>query len=168
MAARLWTKNDRAHVTGRDFYHIFQKEMRSLYSLALILTNDCSATERCFVASLDDCLNAHSIFKEWALSWSKRAVIKNAIRVIFPRVEKDGETGPARVRMKSMLADALLGLQHFQRFVTVMFSSGKLQRQGMRPPVELLHSRGRNSSQPGTSTTCPECRTKANGCRFSA
>ena len=120
MATRLWTKNDSAHVTGRDFCHIFQKEMRSLYSLALILTNDRSAAERCFVASLEDCLNAHLIFEEWALSWSKRAVIKNAIRVISPRPERDGEASLAPVRMNSILADALLGLQHFQRFVTVM------------------------------------------------
>lgn len=122
MATKLWTKNDCVHAAGRDFCHIFQEEMRSLYSLALILTNDRSAAEKCFVASLEDCLNAHSIFKEWALSWSKRAVIKNAIRVILPRPEKDGEASlaPVRMKSKSMLGDALLGLQHFQRFVTVM------------------------------------------------
>ena len=71
MVTKLWTKNDCVHVTGKDFCHIFQEEMRTLYSLALILTNDRSAAEKCFVASLEDCLNAHPIFKERAFRGAK-------------------------------------------------------------------------------------------------
>src|SRR5215510_353210 len=124
MANKLRVTNDCAHVTGTDFCHIFQEEMQSLYSLALLLTNDHSIAEECFVASLEDCLNAHSVFEEWALSWSKRAVIKNAIRLTSPRPEKDDEAsftpdGLER-KSKSTLAHALFGLQQFQRFVTVM------------------------------------------------
>src|SRR5262249_27304423 len=122
MATRLLATNDCAHVTGTDFCHIFQEEMQSLYSLALILTKDHSLAEECFVTGLEDCLNAHSIFKEWALSWSKRVVIKNAIRLISP--EQDGEASPTPdglgLKTRSALADALIGLEQFQRFVIVM------------------------------------------------
>ena len=107
-----------------DFCHIFHEEMHGLYSLALILTKDHSLAEECFVAGFEDCLNAHSIFKEWALSWSKRVVIKNAIRLISPQPEQDGEASPTPdglgLKTRSALADALIGLEQFQRFVIVM------------------------------------------------
>jgi len=107
-----------------DFCHIFHEEMQGLYSLALILTKDHSLAEECFVAGFEDCLNAHSIFKEWALSWSKRVVIKNAIRRISPQPEQVGEASPTLhgldLKTRSSLADALLRLKQFQRFVIVM------------------------------------------------
>jgi len=124
MANILWVTNDCAHVTSTDFCHIFQEEMQSLYTLALLLTNDHSLAEECFAAALEDCLNAHSVFEEWAVSWSKRAVIKNAIRLMSPRPGKNGESSrpPEGVglKSKSMLAEALFHLQQFERFVIVM------------------------------------------------
>ena len=124
MANTLAARNDCSHLTGTDFCNIFQEDMQGLYSLALILTKDHSLAEECFVVGLEDCLNAHSIFKEWARSWSKRAVIKNAIRVILPQPEKDSTASLTldgrELKSKSALATALFGLEHFQRFVVVM------------------------------------------------
>src|SRR5215469_8560066 len=122
MANILWVTNDCAHVTSTDFCHIFQEEMQSLYSLALLLTNDHSMAEECFAAALEDCLNAHSIFREWGLSWSKRAIIKSAIRLISPRPEKDGKAPltSSRLELNSALAQAIVQLEPFQRFVVVM------------------------------------------------
>lgn len=122
MATKLWAKNDCAHATGLDFCHIFQEEMQSLYALAFILTNNHNDAEKCFVVSLGDCLSAPSIFKEWAFLWSKRAVIKNAIRLISPQPEKEALHTPDGLELKSQSTpgDALFRLQQFQRFVIVM------------------------------------------------
>ena len=105
MTNILGLRNDCAHATGTDFCHIFQEEMQNRYSLALILTKDHNLAEECFVTGLEGCLNANAIFKEWAFSWSKRVVIKNAIRLISPQPETplkltSSQIGPLKVCTK--------------------------------------------------------------------
>jgi DNA-directed RNA polymerase specialized sigma24 family protein len=65
-----------------DFCQLFTREMKSLYSLALLLTGRPEKAERCFISSLEDCLKGRAVGREWAHSWAKRVVIKNAIRLI--------------------------------------------------------------------------------------
>jgi hypothetical protein len=50
------------------------------------LTADPEKAEECFVAGLEDSIQANPVFKEWARSWSKRMIIKSAIRLISPGV----------------------------------------------------------------------------------
>lgn len=73
------------HASAGDFCSVFHQEMDVLYWLALALTSDESKAEQCFVAGLGECIEGNAVFKEWARSWSRRVVIKNAIRLILPR-----------------------------------------------------------------------------------
>src|SRR5271156_5570600 len=68
-----------------DFRQVFDEDMNSLYQLAFLLTADHEKAEQCFVSGLDDVVKGNPVFKEWARSWARRAVILNAMRAINPR-----------------------------------------------------------------------------------
>jgi len=70
------------YATTARFCWIFQRDMQSLYLLAFLLTANHERAEQSFFAGLEDALNERRVFKEWALPWSRRSVIKNAIRLI--------------------------------------------------------------------------------------
>lgn len=85
----------RAYATPGDFCAIFSSDMESLYSLALVLTRSHESAQQCFVAALNDCRFGSAVFPEWARSWSRRMVIKNAIRLLDPLLKGvDGEAEP--------------------------------------------------------------------------
>jgi hypothetical protein len=108
-----------------DFCRIFAEDMTGLYRLSLLLTADAEKAEQCFMAGLGDSIQGNQVFKEWARSWSKRMVIKNAIRMISPAF------GQASARQwisysspfKSDINNSLLSvlqLAPFERFAFVM------------------------------------------------
>jgi len=82
-----------AHATGVDFCRIFQAEMKPLYLLAFLLTADHVKAERCFLAALADATNETVVFSEFATTWSRRAIIINAIRLTAPASTQANETG---------------------------------------------------------------------------
>src|SRR5262249_49803514 len=51
------------------------------FLLALLLTGDEPGAEKCFLAAFDACVRGNPVFKESAVSWSRRSVIKAAIRL---------------------------------------------------------------------------------------
>jgi len=119
------------YATTADFCRIFAEDMENLYFLALVLTADPDRAEQCFVSGLDDCATGNQVFGEWARSWARRVVIKNAIRMIAPRSEADRfvngsaakQINPFTVeRAQSVRAEisAVLGLADFERFAFVM------------------------------------------------
>ncbi len=112
-------ESERAAVA--DFCEIFQKETRNLYALALLLTADHKLAEECFVSGLDDCLSS-TVFKQWALSWSKRAVIRNAIRLLAPGIDSNARTSREfdTIEVRSPFTKAVFALGDFQRCVFVM------------------------------------------------
>src|SRR5262249_48381475 len=111
----------RQQASAADFCKIFHQDMDVLYWLALTLTNDEAKAEQCFVSGLDECIEGNSVFQEWARSWSRRVIIKNAIRLMSPR---PGMTSPSpanhqpeRPGAEAQVAPAALGeLQPFDRF----------------------------------------------------
>jgi hypothetical protein len=117
------------YATSGDFCRIFKQDMNSLYQLSLVLTADAKKAEQCFVSGLDDCSAANQVFKEWAGSWARRAIIKNAIRLIAPEppdanpvsitTAAKGYSGQVGMELRAELS-SLLGLQPFERFVLVM------------------------------------------------
>jgi DNA-directed RNA polymerase specialized sigma24 family protein len=127
------TSNERANLytTKSDFCRIFRDDMQSLYLLALVLTADQEKAEECFLAGLDDCASGNQVFKEWAHSWARRAVIKNAIRSIAPVIAEDNpvtagasdsaeeHAGPADLGLPAEIS-ALLELPARERFAFVM------------------------------------------------
>ena len=119
------------YATGGDFCRIFKEDMDRLYRLAFLLTADHEKAEQCFVSGLDDVVKGNPVFKEWARSWARRAVILNAVRVINPRpadgnnhyqlssdpVDKINRALPAA---KEAEIAAILALGAFERFVYVI------------------------------------------------
>jgi hypothetical protein len=108
-----------------QFCQIFAEDENALYLLSLLLTADASKAEQCFVAGLEDSIRGNPVFKEWARSWSKRMIVKNAIRMISPVPGK--VNGAPHVSDSNTVAldlggelTAVLQLAPLERFVFVM------------------------------------------------
>jgi hypothetical protein len=119
------TTGPTSYASNRDFCRIFHEETESLYQLSFLLTAERGKAEQCFVSGLEDSLSGSRVFKEWARSWARRAVIQNAVRVINPRPM--GENVPSSFNSggKTLVAEpaeiaAILELAPFERFVYVM------------------------------------------------
>ena len=113
------------YASAKDFCSIFHQDMDVLYWLALALTGDAGMAEQCFVAGLDECIQGNAVFREWARSWSRRVVIKNAIRFISPRPAATNAAPALRSHEESesqggAALAALRNLQSFDRFVFVI------------------------------------------------
>src|ERR1700746_154488 len=74
-------RND--YATQEDFCAIFRNHLERVDLLALVLAGDELMAEECFLAAFDSCVEENRVFKESALSWSRRSVIKNAIRIVL-------------------------------------------------------------------------------------
>lgn len=109
-----------------DFRNVFINNLDCLYRLALLLTCDREKAQSSLMAGLEDSIQNKSVFKEWAHSWAKRAIIQNAIRTVRPNEHR--ETAPltsncgASPALAKDLADAeaVYCLSAFERFVFVM------------------------------------------------
>jgi DNA-directed RNA polymerase specialized sigma24 family protein len=138
------------YATRKDFHRIFTEEMAGLHLLAFLLTADQTKAEQCFVAGLEESIRGNAIFRQWAHSWSKRSIIKNAIKAISPAPGSSGVAAPAlatedgRARseapaspaaggghtrspgaqdgdpLANALISAIISLEPFNRFVLVM------------------------------------------------
>jgi DNA-directed RNA polymerase specialized sigma24 family protein len=135
------------YATRSDFHEIFREETAGLHLLAFLLTAEAEKAEQCFVAGLDNSVRGNAVFREWARSWSKRAIIKNAIKAISPAPPRAGialdadlaEAGPQQpgtqvtkqnagetgcgwngTPAEKALIAAVTRLHSFDRFVLVM------------------------------------------------
>ena len=103
----------------------FRNHLDRLYLLALVLAGDELMAEECFLAAFDSCVEEHRVFKESAPSWSRRSVIKNAIRIVLP---SPGNSYPQPLvgERNGLNADQDASLEYvqnlppFDRFVFVM------------------------------------------------
>ena len=123
------------------FCEIFEQHTNAFYLLALLLTGDVDAAEQCFLAGLDSCLNGWAVSKERAYYWSKRAIIKSAVRLVTPVPEEQAESSYTREDADTSVIpadlDPVLSLQDFNRFVFVMCV---LERYSNRECAVLLNS----------------------------
>ena len=119
-------KND--YATAADFCAVFAKGVDELYQLAFLLAADHEKAERCLVTGLEEAVKENHVFKEWARSWAKRAIISNAIRELKPRplaTPFSLAPSPYVVPLPSdqdrhFEVDDVLALADFERFVFVM------------------------------------------------
>ena len=118
------------YASHEDFHTIFSEDLKELYQLSFLLTDDPAKAERCLVSGLEDCVSGNRVFREWARSWSKRAIVQNAIRELKPRPSQSNSP-LSRAMFSSMdehsrgpggyfEIDAVLRLADFDRFVFVM------------------------------------------------
>jgi hypothetical protein len=116
---KITSQGPTRYATKEDFCRIFRTDMNRLYLLSFLLTGNHPSAERCFVRGLEDSAKG-PVFKEWAQSWARRTIIRNAIQAIRPRpIDRNtsgvshGVTEPARIA-------AVVELPAFDRFVFVM------------------------------------------------
>ncbi len=115
-----------------DFCQAFHDHLDDFYTLSLLLTADRERAEQCVVSGLDDCLQGNAVFREWARSWARRAVIKNAIRLTAPLMSSSliNSPSPKETAMTTAIAEplpkaeatlaAITSLPLFDRFVFVL------------------------------------------------
>ncbi|MCU1298689.1 MAG: hypothetical protein JWO91_2967 [Acidobacteriaceae bacterium] len=115
------------YATTEDFCRVFDEEMRSLHLLAFLLTANHETAETCFVRGLEDSVKGNPVFKEWARSWARRTIIRNAIRAVNPHPEEgNGNSKFASDHITQHLGieqaeiAAILALGPFDRFAFVM------------------------------------------------
>jgi hypothetical protein len=117
------------YANSDDFCRIFDEDMNDLYLLSFLLTADRGRAEQCFVSGFEDAVEGNAVFKEWARSWARRAIIQNAVRLIDPRPREDSDGSPsssASSSDKSLPAGqhveiaAVLELESFDRLVYVI------------------------------------------------
>ena len=132
MTSTVTRSNPRASYADRkDFCAIFEQDMNTLYSLALLLTSDHATAEQCFLVAFDECLNGSDVFPGWERSWSRRAIVKQAIRVIRPRPD-DSDTLFRSEDVRSRLME----MRPFDRFV---FAMTVLERYSVAECAALLN-----------------------------
>jgi len=111
--------------TRSDFQRIFSEDMAGLHLLAYLLTADHQLAENVFVAGLEDVIDGNPVFRQWARSWSQRAIVKRAIKAIAPS-PRETVGGPLRMDPQTgieeldAMALSLANLSTFQRFVFVL------------------------------------------------
>ena len=108
-----------------DFCEVFEKDAKSLYLLAFVLTANHKESEDCFVSTVDEALREKAVFKEWARSWVKRRMIENAIGSVWHlRVGDDRKrdlwSAEQHENEKPCEIDSVTRLPLFERFVFVM------------------------------------------------
>lgn len=116
------------YATVEDFCAVFAKGVDELYQLSFLLAADHDKAQQCFVEGLEEAVQENHVFKEWARSWAKRAIIQNAIRELKPRPPATRFSlapPPYAVALPSdqdrhFEVDDVLALADFERFVFVM------------------------------------------------
>lgn len=112
------------YATSAEFCRVFEEDMDRLYLLSLLLTADSELAKQCLVRGLEDSRGGNPVFKEWARSWARRMIIKNAIRMIGPRPGLSSPFVRSSARKNTPgLPERLAGiidLPAFERFVFVM------------------------------------------------
>jgi DNA-directed RNA polymerase specialized sigma24 family protein len=123
-------KEANVYTSHEDFQAIFNEDLKELYQLSFLLTRDAAKAERCLVVGLEDCVRGNRVFREWARSWAKRAIVQNAIRELKPRPSRSNSllSGALFLDIDQLSSrsgrhfdvDAVLRLAEFERFVFVM------------------------------------------------
>ena len=113
------------YATGHDFCRIFAEDMKGLYTLALLLTADGQNAERCFLSAMEESLRTTRVFKDWARSWTRRAVMQHAVSMQQPARQHRIVSGATpsnqdSKRQGGFSMPAVLGLPTFERFAFVM------------------------------------------------
>ena len=71
------------YATTDDFQGLFAREMTDLFRLSLQLTADAEKAETCLILAMRECFANGAVAKEWALIWTRRTIIRNAICLVF-------------------------------------------------------------------------------------
>jgi len=113
------------YASSDDFCRIFYERTDELYQLSFLLTGDHEKAEHCFVSGLENSVKGNRVFKEWARSWARRAVIQCAVRVVNPKPMEVGGPSTSNSSRNTWAVEqeemaAILELRPLERFVYVI------------------------------------------------
>ena len=120
------------YATVDEFLRLFTIEMADFYRLAFLLIADSAKTEECLVASMNECMDDSSVAREWIRPWSRRVLVRNAIRIMSEfqggrsSVLSDAGRTPIDTHSQEKSADkfvefaGVLALRDFERIVFVL------------------------------------------------
>jgi hypothetical protein len=120
-------REENSYANVDDFCVVFHSNLDELHQLSLLLTADPEKAERCVVAGFENCVKSNNVFRDWARSWAKRAIVQNAIRALEPRfqssssretVVRSSDNGTKSEGPTDL--SHVLALPDFERFVFVM------------------------------------------------
>lgn len=125
QAKVVFGNTEGAYAISSDFCRIFNDDMNELVRLAYLLTGNVEKAEQCFVAGLEDCSGSNRVFREWARSWARRAVIQNAIRTVDPSQNAGSRLNGSSIDESVLNGEnaklaPVLGLNSLERFVFVL------------------------------------------------
>jgi hypothetical protein len=115
-----------------EFVSSFERERINLRRLALLLTGNSEAAKQCLMRAFQDCIASSSVSKDWMLTWTRRMVVRNAIRLVMgtggpPLVNTndDADNGPIPFFMDDAFGaiaepGSIVDLPDFDRFVLVI------------------------------------------------
>jgi hypothetical protein len=111
--------------TVTDFLRSFNEEMHSLYLLSFLLTADYDKAEKCLVSAMGECAEGIGVFRDWARSCTRGAVLRQAIQMIMPAPEHADCVPLISLERSATPAEnhpfeAILLLDAFERFVFVV------------------------------------------------
>jgi len=127
---RVANSEESKHASAEDIRQIFSDDVDALYQLSFLLTGDHEKAEQCFVAGVEDSVNANRVFKKWARTWAKRTIIQSALRALQPRPRQHADSslpghavnihGLRNIPDRDVALSTVLALEEFERFVFVL------------------------------------------------
>ncbi len=127
---RVTDSEESQHASAEDLRQVFSDDMDALYRLSFLLTGDHEKAEQCFVAGVEGSVNTNRVFKEWARTWAKRAIIQSALRALQPRPRQHTDSslfgravninGLRNIPDRDVALSTVLALEEFERFVFVL------------------------------------------------
>jgi DNA-directed RNA polymerase specialized sigma24 family protein len=108
-----------------DFCQAFDKDMKSLFLLAFLLTGNRDVALQCFAETVEAATKSGSVFRASIGRWIKRCMIKTAIRTVFAGSNSANESRKQSTGMRGdpELQDVIATVTSFERserFVFVM------------------------------------------------
>jgi hypothetical protein len=76
------------YASKEEFASVFESERVSLLSLALLLTANLEAANKCLILALRECIACSPVSKGWVLTWARRVVIRSAISLVMGSGER--------------------------------------------------------------------------------
>lgn len=123
----------RGEYTGEEeFVSVFECERAGLQRLAILLTANSDSVRCCLIRALRECISTSSVSRQWALRWTRRVVIRNAISLVMSRGnESSANTGDDKDEGLITFSpddspgaiagsESILDLPDFDRFVFVI------------------------------------------------
>jgi len=128
MTRNRWPCNSvskRGEYAGEDdFAYTFEREQARLQRLALLLTANAEAARSCVRLAFDECIASSSVFKEWALKWARRMIIRNAASLTLnpdkPLGSRNGGSGTAIAHIPDYPLESILDLPALERLAYVI------------------------------------------------